>query len=578
MILVSLLELINPQLLMKKITLFFALLITAITYGQVVINEIDADQEGTDNMEFIELLSDTPNQTLDGLVVVLFNGSDDASYNAIDLDGFSTDANGFFIIGGDLVPGVDIAIGETNAIQNGADAVAIFQGNADDFPNDTPVTMTNLIDAVVYDTGDADDDGLLMGLGETAQINEDENNDNADFESVQRRDDGTYCTALTTLRAENMCPNCSLLFNFNSGTCDTITGGQDTVTFLVDFTGGGNEDVMLMLSDTGAIGGDDPSTVESGTIEITGVSEGTDITLNATGATCNVSIDLFSIDCTPATNIANIAALRASNEGQPYILTGEAILTFQQDFRNQKFIEDATAAILIDDPAGIITTAYTIGDGISGITGTLGSFNGQLQFIPEQDPGTASSNGNTITPQIVTITELNANPEDYESELVLLEAIVVDNTISSTWISGTEFPMQDQGSNVFVFRTSFFDADYIDQDVPTDMLNIAGIITERNNGDYFFTARDSGDFELLALENNNSIDFSLFPNPAINQIQIITSDTQSKLVEIYSITGALVLSKTVITETLDISALSNGLYIVRLTQGNAVATTKLIKQ
>ena len=44
---------------------------------------------------------------LDGLVVVLFNGSDDASYNpAFDLDGFTTDADGYFVIGS--VAGADL--------------------------------------------------------------------------------------------------------------------------------------------------------------------------------------------------------------------------------------------------------------------------------------------------------------------------------------------------------------------------------------------------------------------------------------------------------------------------------------
>ena len=33
--------------------------------------------------------------------MVLYNGSDDASYDAFDLDGFSTDADGFFVICGD---------------------------------------------------------------------------------------------------------------------------------------------------------------------------------------------------------------------------------------------------------------------------------------------------------------------------------------------------------------------------------------------------------------------------------------------------------------------------------------------
>jgi predicted extracellular nuclease len=61
----------------------------------------------------------------------------------------------------------------TNLIQNGADAVALYVGDASAFPNDTPVTTTDLIDAIVYDTDDSDDAGLLVLLNAgQPQVNE----------------------------------------------------------------------------------------------------------------------------------------------------------------------------------------------------------------------------------------------------------------------------------------------------------------------------------------------------------------------------------------------------------------------
>ena len=152
----------------------------------VCINEVDADTPGNDDMEFVEL-SGPPNAPLDGLVVVFFNGSNDQSYNAFDLDGLTLDANGFFVLGNAAVPGVDLVF-PNNGLQNGADAVAVYAGNATDFPNGTPPTTTNLIDAIVYDTNDADDMGLLTGLGQTTQYNEDANG-NKDNESISRTTD-----------------------------------------------------------------------------------------------------------------------------------------------------------------------------------------------------------------------------------------------------------------------------------------------------------------------------------------------------------------------------------------------------
>lgn len=190
---------------MKKITLIASLFAATSSFAQLIINEVDADQTGTDTTEFLELKSDTPNFAMDGYVVVLFNGSNDTSYTAVDLTGFSTDANGFFIIGSDATPGVDIALGPDNTIQNGADAIAIYTGTAADFPNGTPVTSTNLVDAIVYGTSDDDDPELLAGLGETVQYDENLNGQK-DIESLQLDGNGSFCTAAPTLRATNSCP------------------------------------------------------------------------------------------------------------------------------------------------------------------------------------------------------------------------------------------------------------------------------------------------------------------------------------------------------------------------------------
>ncbi|MFT5257954.1 MAG: hypothetical protein ACI8VJ_001107 [Polaribacter sp.] len=178
---------------MKKNYFFTLMLIifTSLTYGQIVINEIDADQTGTDTEEFIELLW-TPNTALDGYVVVLFNGSDDKSYMSYDLDGKTTDANGLFVLATtSIASGSDIDMGADNKVQNGADAVAVYLGDDTDFPNDTVISTTDLIDALVYGTSDSDDAGLLTGFGLSIQYDENLNG-NKDTESIQRKSDGTY--------------------------------------------------------------------------------------------------------------------------------------------------------------------------------------------------------------------------------------------------------------------------------------------------------------------------------------------------------------------------------------------------
>ncbi len=76
---------------------------------------------------------------------------------AIDLDGYTTDVNGLLLIGSTLVSPFPQLIISPNLIQNGPDAVAIYQASDTDFPEGTLATQTNLIDALMYDTSDPED-------------------------------------------------------------------------------------------------------------------------------------------------------------------------------------------------------------------------------------------------------------------------------------------------------------------------------------------------------------------------------------------------------------------------------------
>ncbi len=159
-----------------------------------LINELDADQTSTDNAEYIELFDGgAGNSSLSGLVLVLYNGNGDVSYNSFDLDGYSTDENGYFVLCGNAANTANCDLDvtpDTDLIQNGADSVALYTGDAADFPNGTSITLTNLIDALVYDTDDPDDIELLTLLNPgQPQVNENANG-NKDLQSTQRCPNG----------------------------------------------------------------------------------------------------------------------------------------------------------------------------------------------------------------------------------------------------------------------------------------------------------------------------------------------------------------------------------------------------
>lgn len=165
---------------------------TAVTADQsILINELDADTPGTDDREFVELYDGgRGNQLLEGLVLVFYNGADDAVYRAIDLTGEATNAAGYFVVGsaGLASAGIELPSG---AIQNGPDAVALYVGSAADFPSGTALTTDGLIDALVYDTDD-DDDPELLTLLQSGQPQVDEAaRGDKDSHASQRCPDGS---------------------------------------------------------------------------------------------------------------------------------------------------------------------------------------------------------------------------------------------------------------------------------------------------------------------------------------------------------------------------------------------------
>ncbi len=198
----------------------------------------------------------------------------------------------------------------------------------------------------------------------------------------------------------------------------------------------------------------------------------------------------------PVTQVANLAELRAAlnTKVDYFMITGEVFLTFQQNWRHQKFVQDATAGVMIDDNTGIITTAFNVGDGITGLVGTLLNYNGMLEFLPVADPGPASSTGNVIVPQLITLSEMEANFENYESELVKIEDVTIANG-GSNWANGTVYAMTDGSKGTGNFRTTFYDVDYIGQPIPTTTVNVTGLCNTYSNANYL-TARNLDDFEI----------------------------------------------------------------------------------
>jgi hypothetical protein len=222
---------------LKKLLCYLLVLSTSMIEAQVIINEFDSDNPSTDDKEFIELKSAIPNFSLNGYVLVFFNGTGslaDKSYYTIGLNGLTTDVNGLVLIGNNLVSPVPERIFTNSSIQNGPDGVGLYLGSTSDFPAGTTASTVNLIDALVHSNNNTLVPSLQALLGVTTQVNENANGSGT-TQSIQRKSDGTWEVKAPTPGVNN--DGSGFIFNGVTITANTNhknEGESFAITFTTD--------------------------------------------------------------------------------------------------------------------------------------------------------------------------------------------------------------------------------------------------------------------------------------------------------------------------------------------------------
>lgn len=276
--------------------------------------------------------------------------------------------------------------------------------------------------------------------------------------------------------------------------------------------------------------------------------------------------------------VTDLAALRAdviaNGAGKYYQVSSTPVISYARTTRNQKYIQDASAGVLIDDLPGTITTTMVAGDAISGLKGQAALFSGVLQILPFEN-ATVASSGNTITPQVVTAADIAANIEMYESELVQINNATftaADGTVVFATNSNTDL---NDGSSI-IFRPIFAEADYIGQVIPSGAANRVLLVAEFN-GTAQVVARSLADVTL----SSNSFDaingLSMYPNPLSGNTLFLTSTANAPMtVQIFDLLGKEVVKADVVNNTVNVAKLTAGVYVVKITEEGKMATRKLV--
>lgn len=255
------------------------------------------------------------------------------------------------------------------------------------------------------------------------------------------------------------------------------------------------------------------------------------------------------------TEVTNLAALRAAGAGY-YKLTGEAVLTLQTTTRNVKYIQDATDAVVIDDASGVITTAYNIGDGITGLIGTTSVYNGTLQFLPTVNPASASSTGNVILPVEVALENLI----DYQAKLVKVNGVTINDLASGgngTFILGKSYNLN--GASNPVLRTQYA-LDYVGAELPATAQDIVGVVL-MFNATVQLVPRSLADIKPSVgtglSELNEKVIYAAGD-------QIFVDATAGEVIEVFTVTGQKLISVNAADGLNAINTKSKGVLIVKV--------------
>lgn len=497
---------------MKYVYTFLLGLLLVNANAQFVINEVDADQPAADTQEFVEIYG-TPGASLDGYLLVFFNGNADGSgvnsYLTVDLTGNTIPASGYFVYGNAAVANVNL-IATDNSIQNGPDAVALIQAPAASWPTATPASNVGVIDALVYGTADVDATGLIATLTPgQIQVNEGAaNNTN----SSSRLPDGgapfasnTYVAQAPTPGAsnagvisgctDNSACNYNALATVDNGTCafpgdacndgnaNTASDLYDATCTCIGFLSG--------CTDPTACNYDSNALLDNGTCAFPGDA--------CNDGDANTANDIYDALCGCAgTPTGNSSILTAEGTPLNQSVTVTGVVTNGAEMGSSvRYIQDNVAGIAIYP--GLDWAAWGAaplrGDIIT-VTGVLTQYNGLLEVGSTLTAVTVVSSNNTLpTPQLMTPAQVN---EDDEGELVTIENVQFD--LAGSVISGNStysFTSNGESGVIYIRNGSVL----VGTNLPASSITLVGIVSQFDatppyDAGYQILPRDENDFIL----------------------------------------------------------------------------------
>ncbi|MDC1504603.1 lamin tail domain-containing protein [Winogradskyella sp.] len=454
---------------------------------------------------------------------------------------------------------VDYAYGESggHTLANGADEIVLLTTGAVE------------IARVNYDGGPNFPDltGASMQV-DTAFLNETDNDNGANWcASTSAYGDGTGALG-TPGAANNACaPVCEAGLASSDATCDSTNPGatDDTYTATLAYFGAATGEAFVVTATEGTVdlsGGNDPTTDASGIITVTGITEGTDITITvdntADGGLCTLTRDISSPVCVPTGSV-------------DLELQGIIDFTVPTAGNDGKAIHVVATADIADLSVYGIGTAGN-GDGSDGeeynfdaIAVSAGDHILVARTLTAMEAYFTTAGYNLFDFVLLANTNINMNGDDaielFKNGTVVetFGDINVDGT-GETWEYTDSWAYKTTLGAVWPAGWSYGTVDCTDGTTTTfDSTCVYPFLSSLSNSDITVS------------------ELSIYPNPTNSGIvNIKTQIAGVKSITLFDITGRNVLSTELNADVLDVSAIGTGMYLLKVNINGRSSITKLI--
>lgn len=422
---------------------------------------------------------------------------------------------------------------------------------------------------------------------------------------------------------------CDIQLGNIASTCDAITNGIDTYSTTIAYTVGNTATYTITAKDSnnndvGTIGGDNPSNTASGNITISGVPEGTNFTVTVeggSGSSCDLSRNIYSPSCVSlpiyepfdytansslidqplwaASNTTNLVMVKANDDGNgnPILggyygsnelpaFTGNMVSILGGGSDPYIGFKEATSGVVYASFTFHVKDMSSFQDTDGGYFGVLAqsssAFRSRLWI---KDPTVASTKegltfnvglSNTSGNSATFYNNFTANIQE---PVFVVFSYDLDTDESKLWVvpDATSFGTNTPPAASLTLTGGSADAInrfILRQDSTNETPSID--FDELRIGTSWADVTSN---PVTSVKNNNIEGFTTYPNPVTKGNFVITSSSiDKKQVSIYNMLGKQVFSSSFsgVKSEIDVTSISSGIYILRVTENNKIATKKLV--